>query len=416
MKRFAHYELLDQLQPGNHGTFHLARTDRDLGIGTDRVALKILDRHATDNEFKRMAAELEVLIELDHPRLVQVVDAGHHRGRLYYAMRYYDEGSLPLGPATDLVSVATQVADAADAAHALHEAGVVHRDIKPTNILIRDGRGHLSDLGVANYADAQFTTTGSSPVGTLAYADPRLVHGDRPGRASDIWSLGATLHAAVTGEMILGRIPDRHLAEAIEYVLDAEARIAASCPAPVAAVIRRATMAARADRHATAAELGAELRAVAADLGAGDPRTPPPVNAGPLPAGPPVAGNALPPGGTAEPVEMVGLLDFGDGRTVVLTGDVVVGRQPDTHPRVADGTAIGLPVEADLSLSRAHALIEVSGTSIRITDISSNGTELHPPGGGTARVLEPGEGHVLADGDVLALGQQLVTFRSRHGR
>ena len=289
MKSIADYELIEQLQPGNHGTFYKARPPGRLGHEQDVVAVKILDRHATDNEFKRMAAELQLLLELDHPRIVDVLDAGHEDGRLYYVTRFYHEGGLPLGPASDPGKVVSQVADAAEAAHALHEVGVAHRDIKPSNILLAGGRGHLSDLGVANYADANFTTTGSSPVGTLAYADPRLIHGDPAGRASDIWSLGATLHAAITGQSVLGEIPNAHLAGAIEYVLSATVNISPSCPPAIAAVVAKATHAERPQRYLTGEELAAELRKVASELaGGGAPfaAPPPPSAAGSPPVSP----------------------------------------------------------------------------------------------------------------------------------
>jgi serine/threonine protein kinase len=204
---------------------------------------------------------------------VEVIDAGHEQGRLYYATPFYHEGPLPLGPCADVAAVANLVADVAEAAHALHEAGVAHRDIKPSNILVAGGRGHLSDLGVANYVNADFTTTGSSPVGTLAYADPSLIHGERAGRASDVWSLGATLHAAVTGIPVLGDIPNTHLVAAIEYVLGAEAKVAPSCHASIAPIVARATHPDRAERYSTAAELAAELRAVAGQMAR--PQAPP---------------------------------------------------------------------------------------------------------------------------------------------
>ena len=299
MNSFADYELVDQLQPGNHGTFYIARPPARLNHSEELVALKILDRHATDNEFKRMAAELQLLIELQHPHIVAVIDAGHEDGRLFYATRYYRDGSLALGPSSDLAAVATQVADAAEAAHALHEVGVAHRDIKPSNILLAGGRGHLSDLGVANYADANFTTTGSSPVGTLAYADPRLIHGDPAGRASDVWSLGATLHAAVVGHSVLGDIPNAHLAGAIEYVLSAVANVSPSCPPPLAAIVAKATHVERPERYLTGEEMAYELRAAARQLATAGPSAGAPAQVATPPGGVPSpragAGGAPPP-------------------------------------------------------------------------------------------------------------------------
>jgi hypothetical protein len=466
--KFADYELIEQLAPGNHGTFYKARPPARLGLDASEVAVKILDRHATNNEFKRMAAELRVLLELGHPRLAEVLDAGHEGGRLYYTTRFYHEGPLRVGPCAegDVAVIAAVVADAAEAAHALHEIGVAHRDIKPSNILLAAGRGHLSDLGVANYANADFTTTGASPVGTLAYADPRLIHGDPAGRASDVWSLGATLHAAVTGSQLLGQIPNTHLVAAIEHVLRAEVTVAPHCPAAIAAVVARATRPDRTERYATAAELAEELRAVA-DLArsySGLARTParpagtgtaePDAEHRPLPTGGDdpgtnaslpayrqpvyvagqrsVAGHLNHPEATRcwvsgeergslgpwtperGPRPPLGMLVFDDGRSYVLTWDTVVGRQPDADDRVATGAAAPLAFEGEMTMSRAHVLIELRDWHVYITDLSSNGTELQASNTGTAETLTRGEPVAIADGDQLVLGGPTLTYRGYH--
>jgi serine/threonine protein kinase len=468
---FADYELVDQLQPGNHGTFYLARPPARLNHGDELVALKILDRHATDNEFKRMAAELQLLLELQHPHLVDVIDAGHEDGRLYYATRYYRDGSLPLGPGNDLAAIATQVADAADAAHALHEVGVAHRDIKPSNILIADGRGHLSDLGVANYADANFTTTGSSPVGTLAYADPLLIHGEPAGRASDVWSLGASLHAAVVGYSVLGEIPNAHLAGAIEYVLSAVATVSPSCPPPLSTIVAKATHAERPERYLTGEEMAIELRTAARQLAAAAPRAgvPTPVAAPAQAAPPPPAGfdQATPPPLELEgdastdpqpyyqrPVLVVGqrsvnghfnhpdatvcwvsgetrgslgpwvagraerpalgVLLFDDGRSYVVRWDTVLGRQPDTDSRVSSGLVAPLALEAELTMSRAHLHLELREWDVFATDISSNGTSIKPAATGQATKMTPGQATLLRDGDTLVIENLSVSYQSHH--
>lgn len=454
MSRVADFELIEQLQPGNHGTFYVARAPARLGLDEDLVALKVLDRHASDNEFKRMAAELEVLLEVDHRHLVDVIDAGHDNGRLYYATQYFRDGSVEPGPTDDIVAVATQIADAAEAAHALHEIGVAHRDIKPSNILLQDGRGHLSDLGVANYADAQFTATGSSPVGTLAYTDPRLIHGDPAGRSSDIWSLGAALHLAITGQSVIGEIPNAHLAAAIEYVLAAEARLAPGCPTTVGAVVARATQPERADRYHTALELAADLRALVGDglfvevPGQGqdvhrEGRRPFPIDGGRQPSAAlalyehPVfvighrstAGyfnrpdatfcrvsgekrNALGPWRVERgPRPPLGVLLVDDGRSHLVQWDLIVGRQPETDERVVQGSAAPVAFPAEATMSRAHIHLELRQWDALVTDLSTHGTGIRSSGEAELRRLSPGEPVILADGDVLVLESRSVTFR-----
>lgn len=453
MNRVADFELIEQLQPGNHGTFYVARAPARLGLDEELVALKVLDRHASNNEFKRMAAELEVLLEVNHRHLVDVIDAGHDQGRLYYATRYFQDGSVEPGPTDDIAGVATQIADAAEAAHALHEIGVAHRDIKPSNILLQAGRGHLSDLGVANYTDAQFTATGSSPVGTLAYTDPRLIHGDPPGRSSDIWSLGAALHLAVTGESVIGEIPNAHLAAAIEYVLGAEARLAPGCPTTVGAVVARATQPERVDRYHTALELAADLRALAGDRlfveipGPGtdtdEGRRPFPIDDGRqasaalAPYQQPVfvighrssAGyfnrpdapfcrvsgeqrDALGPWRVERgPRPPLGVLLVDGGPSHLVQWDLLLGRQPEFDDRVAQGLAAPVAFPSEVTMSRAHLYLELRQWDVVVTDLSTNGTKIRSSGYDDLRPLPPGEAVILADGDVLMLESRSVNFR-----
>lgn len=454
MTTFATYRLVRELAAGNHGTFHLAHPPGELGLEQETVAVKILDRHASDNEFKRMAAELQILLDLDHPHLVPILDAGHDQGRLYYTTPYYPDGGLSIGPADDPRLVATVVADAAEAVHALHDRGVAHRDIKPSNILLDGGRGRLADLGVANYLDARFTATGARPVGTLIYSDPRLIHGDAPGRPSDIWSLGATLHMALTGRSLIGEIPNTHLAEAIEYVLNAEPLIDSSCPPALAAVIGRAVQMDRVDRHPTAEEFAAELRAFAARPGevprlssptvavdddesaSGFPlyrRTPTP-DLAPYQYPIPVVGTRSGAGHfnhpdarycrvTGEPRDEacswiserrtrppLGVLVDDVGRSVVVQWDLVIGRQTEVDPAVVDGTAQGVDHPTEITMSRVHVRISVDGWQVLATDESSNGTGLRRDG--ATESLPSGQAVPLRSGDQLIVEGRTYHFHS----
>lgn len=220
MKGIADYEFVEELGSGNHGRFYRARTPSRLGIEAEHVAVKVLERGATDAEFKRMATELRVFASVRSEHLVQVYDAGSNGGLLYYCMAHYPEGSLarPSRP-LDAAATACIVADAARGAHALHEVGVVHRDIKPANLLIEGGRGRLSDLGLARVLAPGMTTTGVGPIGSIEFMAPSVITGERASRRSDIWSLGVTLHRALTGEGLYGEIPDNNVLEAFTHVL-----------------------------------------------------------------------------------------------------------------------------------------------------------------------------------------------------
>ncbi|MFD0664160.1 protein kinase domain-containing protein [Thermocatellispora tengchongensis] len=99
------------------------------------------------------------------------------------------------------------IACAARAAQALHEEGIVHRDIRPGNVLLTPDGGKLSDLGLSQVLTPGATVTGMGGIGSVEFTDPALLQGDKPTPAGDVWSLGATVHWAVTGMGLYGELP-----------------------------------------------------------------------------------------------------------------------------------------------------------------------------------------------------------------
>jgi serine/threonine protein kinase len=175
-------------------------------LALDRpVALKVIAAHlAADDGFRgRFLRESRLAARLDHPNVVPVFDAREEDGELIVAMRLVEggdlkkaiarEGSLPPDRAVELLG---QVADALDAAHA---AGIVHRDVKPHNILVEGDRAYLSDFGLAKAAGESGLLSGTSVVGTVEYMSPEQWRGDRVGLAADVYSLGCVLYEALTG-------------------------------------------------------------------------------------------------------------------------------------------------------------------------------------------------------------------------
>jgi YVTN family beta-propeller protein len=172
-----------------------------------KVALKLLAPElGEDAHFReRFLRESELAASLDHPHIVPIYDAGELDGQLYIAMRYVAGGDLrnalkegPLDPGRTLALLA-QVADALDAAH---EAGLVHRDVKPGNVLL-DSREHcyLSDFGLTKQVSSQsgFTATGQL-VGTIDYVAPEVIEGKELAASADLYSLGCLLFACLAGE------------------------------------------------------------------------------------------------------------------------------------------------------------------------------------------------------------------------
>ncbi|HEV2644572.1 MAG TPA: protein kinase, partial [Candidatus Elarobacter sp.] len=201
----ARYRLERALGSGSMGDVHLA-WDQQL---ERPVALKFLraSSHADPSALPRFIAEARAAARLDHPHVATVHDFGETEQRqLFIAMAYYPGETLrdriargPL-PAADALRIAAQIASALGAAHA---AGIVHRDVKPANVLIdAEGAVKLTDFGIAKLSAEHDTTSPGVAVGTLAYMSPEQARGDAVDSRTDLWSLGVVLH-----EMIAGRRP-----------------------------------------------------------------------------------------------------------------------------------------------------------------------------------------------------------------
>ncbi|HEY5976682.1 MAG TPA: serine/threonine-protein kinase [Solirubrobacterales bacterium] len=170
-----------------------------------QVALKVIARHLADDEGfrERFLRESRLAARLDHPNVVPVYDAREEDGELIVAMRLIGGGDLkrriategPLDPA-EAVELLGQVAGALDAAHA---EGIVHRDVKPHNILLEGDRAFLTDFGLAKAIGDSGVLSGASIAGTVEYMSPEQWRGGRIGPAADIYSLGCVMYEALTG-------------------------------------------------------------------------------------------------------------------------------------------------------------------------------------------------------------------------
>ena len=227
------------------------------------MALKLIDpRLATDAEIaERFRREALAGAAIEHPNVVPVYDAGELDGSLFIVMRLVEgpdlgavlaqEGSLSPSRAAALVA---QVADALGAAH---ERGLVHRDVKPANVMIDGDRAYLTDFGVARLigADKAMTRSGAV-VGSVDYVAPEQVDGGAGGPASDIYSLGCVLYECLTGVPPFPRETPMaamfaHVNEPIPWARD----LTPAAPRELDEVVHRALQKSPADRFGSAAEM-----------------------------------------------------------------------------------------------------------------------------------------------------------------
>jgi streptogramin lyase len=175
-------------------------------LGLERpVALKVIARELADRDGfrERFLRESRLAASLDHPAVVPVFDSREVDGELIVAMRLVAGGDLrrtidregPLPPAR-AIALLGQVAEALDVAHA---AGIVHRDVKPHNVLVEGDRAFLSDFGLAKALGESGAVSGASVVGTAEYMSPEQWRGGSVGPAADVYSLGCVLFEALTG-------------------------------------------------------------------------------------------------------------------------------------------------------------------------------------------------------------------------
>jgi beta-lactam-binding protein with PASTA domain/predicted Ser/Thr protein kinase len=263
------YRIMRKLGSGGMANVYLAE-DQELGR---RVAIKILnDRHAGDEQFvERFRREAKNAASLSHPNIVSIYDRGEAEGTYYIAMEYLDGKSLKelileRGPAP--VSVAVDYARQILAAlRFAHRNGIVHRDIKPHNVLV-DAEGHakVTDFGIARAGASQMTEEGSI-IGTAQYLSPEQARGTKVDQTSDLYSLGIVLY-----EMLTGTVPftgDSPVEIAMKHLSATPEPLSArrpDIPKALDLVILRALAKDPAARYQSAEEMDAELERVGRGL------------------------------------------------------------------------------------------------------------------------------------------------------
>jgi predicted Ser/Thr protein kinase len=253
---FGPYRIESVLGRGGMGAVYLAthaRLER-------KVALKVIAAEfAGDPDFRaRFLRESQLAASLDHPHVIPIYDADEVDSVLYLAMRYVDGPSLQalirergaLSRA-DSLRIAEQIGGALDAAH---QADLIHRDVKPANILLADGHAYLCDFGLAKRTSSVAVTQAGSFLGTVDYCSPEQIRGEPLDGRADVYSFGCVLYHCLSGEPPYARESD-------VAVLQAQLDDPAPQLAPdLDGVLARAMAKDREERYPTVGAFAADLR------------------------------------------------------------------------------------------------------------------------------------------------------------
>jgi serine/threonine-protein kinase len=325
----------------------------DVWRGTDEVlgrtvAIKVLLSALMEEPgfAERFRGEARTMATINHPGVVDIYDYGSENGTAFLIMEYVEGDALSrtlgrVGRLTPARAMAL-IAQAADALHAAHQKGIVHRDVKPGNLLVRpNGTLVLTDFGIARSAAVAQLTAAGSVLGTASYISPEQASGSQATPLSDVYALGVVAYQCLSGvRPFEGENP---LEIAMRHVRDLPPPLPPDIPRPVAQLVERAMAKDPAARWPSAAAFAQAARRVSAQLsgvtGTGPavaPMGPPgsPTGRNPV-SGPPVSGPPVSPG-YGPPISgapMSGPPTSGAGGTRIMPGAV---------PGAAAGAAAGL--------------------------------------------------------------------------
>jgi hypothetical protein len=257
---FGGYTIESRLGRGGMGTVYLA-VHRRLGR---KVALKVIAPELADDEdfHARFLRESQLAASLDHPNVIPIYDADEVDGVLYLAMRYVsgpslrtrieERGSLSKG---ETLRIAEQIGSALDAAH---RSGLVHRDVKPANILLAEAGDHayLCDFGLAKRTSSQGMTQTGSFLGSVDYCSPEQIQGQPLDGRADVYSLGSVLYHCLTGQPPYARETEFAVLQA--HLTDLPPALSADrpdLPSSLDGVLARAMAKEPDDRYQTAGDL-----------------------------------------------------------------------------------------------------------------------------------------------------------------
>jgi predicted Ser/Thr protein kinase len=266
----SHYLVEERVGKGGMGVVWRAR---DLNLNRP-VAIKFINSEVADEDHRRrFQREALIASSLNHPNIVAVFEAGTHAGQQYIVTEYVDGDTLKNWAKRTKPSyrqMAELMIPVAEALACAHDAGIVHRDVKPENILVsRQGFAKLVDFGLAKLIEAQLggesvTVTPTAPghvLGTIPYMSPEHLSGRPVDRRTDLWSFGVALFEAIAGKRPHAA---KGGAELIEEIVEGEpaplSRYRADAPAELQRILDKALEKEPADRYQSAREIAVDLR------------------------------------------------------------------------------------------------------------------------------------------------------------
>ncbi len=365
------YRLQARIGRGGTGTVYRAT---QLSLGRD-VALKVLAPNlAADIDVReRFLQESTLAASLEHPNIVPIYDAGEVEGTCYIAMRYVPGSDLQalIGrerrlPSQVSIEILEQLADALAAAHRM---GLIHRDVKPGNVLIAGGPGTgepthawLGDFGLSKRVGETPVAATERPLGTVHYMAPEQIRGDQLDARADIYSLGCLLFQCLTGRVPYPRDSEvavlyAHLEAPPPHASD----LVDELPEALDDVIASALAKSRDDRPGTTLELARSAAAALAGTKTGEPGTPPrgrpSIHAAPRSDHPPERRRHVV-GRLAEADQLTGTLDdavAGNGGVVLLAGEPGIGKTTLARGLTEYAEQLGIPAIWSVGLSAEAA-------------------------------------------------------------
>ncbi|MCH7689934.1 MAG: serine/threonine protein kinase, partial [candidate division Zixibacteria bacterium] len=260
--KISQYRIIERIGVGGMGEVYLAedsKLDR-------RVALKFLSfQHSQNEALKvRFRREAQAVAKLSHPNIVHIYEVGEYQNRPYFAMEHIEGESLHHYAHDETLSVGEIITIAIEICEGLnkaHQLGIVHRDIKTSNIVLdSDGHPKILDFGLATIAGQEKLTKEGSTIGTVAYMSPERAEGRKSDHRSDLFSFGVVLY-----ELIAGRTPFRRDSEAatmnaiVNDIPEPMARYRSGVPDGIQQIIDKLLEKDARTRYQTAADVGADL-------------------------------------------------------------------------------------------------------------------------------------------------------------